>query len=115
MQKITYNVLFRRFIGLAMDAPVWDVTVFTNNRDRLLEGDIARGFLAAIPADAQVRPLLSSEHFSVDGTLIEGLGKHEELPAPDAVGGASRTRPQRRAPLPWREAQQVDACLDHRS
>jgi transposase len=52
MQKITYNVLFRRFIGLAMDAPVWDVTVFTNNRDRLLEGDIARGFLAAIPADA---------------------------------------------------------------
>src|SRR3954454_13355792 len=71
MQQITYNMLFRWFVGLAMDAPVWDVTVFTKNRDRLLAGDIARGFLAAGLADPEVRPLLSSEHFSVDGTLIE--------------------------------------------
>jgi transposase len=71
MQQITYNMLFLWFVGLAMDAPVWDVTVFTKNRDRLLEGDIARGFLAAILADPEVSPLLSSEHFSVDGTLIE--------------------------------------------
>src|SRR5438309_748026 len=59
MQQITYNMLFRWFVGLAMDASVWDVTVFTKNRDRLLEGDIARGFLAAILADPQVIPLLS--------------------------------------------------------
>src|SRR6201993_223401 len=71
MQQITYNMLFRWFIGLAMDAPVWDVTVFTKNRDRLLGGDIARGLLGAVLADAEVTPLLSSEHFSVDGTLIE--------------------------------------------
>jgi transposase len=71
MQQITYNMLYRWFVGLAIDAPVWEVTVFTKNRDRLLEGDIARGFLAAIMADPGVQPLLSSEHFSVDGTLIE--------------------------------------------
>ena len=54
MQQITYNMLFRWFIGLSMDAPVWDVTVFTKNRDRLLEGDIARGVLMAILADSKV-------------------------------------------------------------
>ena len=65
MQQITYNMLFRWFVGLAMDAPVWDVTVFTKNRDRLLAGDIARGFLAAILADPEVRPLLSSARASI--------------------------------------------------
>jgi transposase len=71
MEQLTYNMLFRWFVGLAMDAPVWDVTVFTKNRERLLEGDIARGFLHAILVDPAVKRLLSSEHFSVDGTLIE--------------------------------------------
>src|SRR5215472_6162597 len=71
MEQLDYNLLFRWFVGLAMDAPVWDVTVFTKNRDRLLEGDVARAFLAAILVDPQVKPLLSNEHFSVDGTLIE--------------------------------------------
>ena len=71
MQQISYNMLFRWFVGLAMDVAVWDVTVFTKNRDRLLQGDVARGFLVAILVDPQVKPLLSSEHFSVDGTLIE--------------------------------------------
>ena len=50
MQQISYNMLFRWFVGLAIDVPVWDVTVFTQNRDRLLQGDVARGFLAAILA-----------------------------------------------------------------
>ena len=86
MQQITYNMLFRWFVGLAMDAPVWDVTVFTKNRDRLLEGDIARGFLAAILADPQVTPLLSSEHFSVDGTLIEVWAELAKVP-PASAGG----------------------------
>lgn len=71
MQQITYNMLFRWFVGLSMDAAVWDVTVFTKNRDRLLAGDIAQRFFAAVLADPAVEPLLSSEHFSVDGTLLE--------------------------------------------
>ncbi len=71
MEQITYNIMFRWFVGLSMDAPVWDVTVFTKNRDRLLEGEIAAKFLAAVVADPQVAPLLSDEHFSVDGTMID--------------------------------------------
>jgi transposase len=86
MQQITYNMLFRWFIGVAMDAAVWDVTVFTKNRDRLLEGDIARGFLAAILADPQVTPLLSSEHFSVDGTLIEAWASMKSFRPRDGSG-----------------------------
>jgi transposase len=92
MQQITYNMLFRWFIGLAMDAPVWDVTVFTKNRDRLLEGDIARRFLAALLADSQVTPLLSSEHF-----VDRGLGQHEELSPEGWQRRATGARAQRRA------------------
>ena len=83
MQQITYNMLFRWFIGMSMDAPVWDVTVFTKNRDRLLEGDIAIGLLTAVLADPQVKPLLSSEHFTVDGTLIEAWASMKSLRAKD--------------------------------
>ena len=64
-------MLFRWFVGLSMDAPVWDVTVFTKNRERLPEGDVARQFLATLLAQPRVKALLSDEHFSVDGTLIE--------------------------------------------
>src|SRR5512143_206710 len=96
MQQISYNMLFRWFVGLAMDVPVWDVTVFTKNRDRLLQGDVARGFLAAILVETHVKPLLSSEHFSVDGTLIEAWASMKsfrpkdgrgEPPAPGRHGG----------------------------
>ena len=71
MEQLGYNLLFRWFVGLAMDAPIWDVTVFTKNRERLLEGDIARQFLATLLAQPRVTALLSDDHFSVDGTLIE--------------------------------------------
>jgi transposase len=71
MEQVSYNMLFRWFIGLSMDAPVWDVTVFTKNRERLLEGDVAVGFLLAVMGDPTVERLLSTEHFSVDGTLID--------------------------------------------
>ena len=71
MGQVTYNMLFRWFIGLSMDAPVWDVTVFTKNRERLLEGDVAVSFLLAVMGDPAVKRLLSTEHFSVDGTLID--------------------------------------------
>ena len=71
MEQMQYNLLFRWFVGLGIDDPVWVPTVFTKNRDRLLNTDIARQFLAAILAHRDVAPLLSDEHFSVDGTLIE--------------------------------------------
>jgi transposase len=71
IEQLTYNVLFRWFVGLSIEASVWEVTVFTKNRDRLLEGAIASGFLQTILADPQVRQLLSNDPFSVDGTLIE--------------------------------------------
>jgi len=71
MEQMQYNLLFRWFVGLGIDDPVWVPTVFTKNRDRLLNADIARQFLAAILAHRDVAPLLSDEHFSVDGTLIE--------------------------------------------
>ena len=71
MEQLQYNLLFRWFVGLGIDDPVWVPTVFTKNRDRLLNSEIARKFLAAILAHKDVAPLLSDEHFSVDGTLVE--------------------------------------------
>jgi transposase len=71
MEQINYNLLFRWFVGLSIDDPVWDPTTFCKNRDRLLDGDIANRFFVAVLNLPQVRKLLSSEHFSVDGTLIE--------------------------------------------
>jgi len=71
MEQMQYNLLFRWFVGLGIDDAVWVPTVFSKNRDRLLNTDIARKFLAAILAHKDVAPLLSDEHFSVDGTLIE--------------------------------------------
>ncbi len=71
VERIDFDLLFRWFVGLGVDDPVWDATTFTKSRDRLLPGVIATRFLAAVLAQPQVRLLLSSEHFSVDGTLLE--------------------------------------------
>jgi transposase len=71
MEQLNYNLLFRWFVGLSVDDPVWVPTVFSKNRDRLLEGDIAAAFLSAVLNLPQVKTLLSDEHFSVDGTLIK--------------------------------------------
>jgi transposase len=70
MEQLDYNLLYRWFVGLGVDDPVWVPTVFTKNRDRLLEADVARKFLAELLAHKEVRALLSDEHFSVDGTQI---------------------------------------------
>ncbi len=86
MEQITYNMMFRWFVGLSMDAVVWDVTVFTKNRDRLLAGDVAHGFLAAILVDPKIEPLLSDEHFSVDGTLIEAWASLKSFRPKDGSG-----------------------------
>jgi IS5 family transposase len=71
MEQLDYNLLFRWFVGLSMDDEVWDHSVFSKNRDRLLEGDIATKFLEMVLVHARERELLSDEHFTVDGTLIE--------------------------------------------
>lgn len=71
VERIEFDLLFRWFVGLGVDDPVWDATTFTKNRDRLLAGDIAVKFLATVLAQPKVKRLLSSEHFSVDGTLLE--------------------------------------------
>ena len=71
MEALQYNLLFRWFVGLDLDAPVWDVTVFTKNRDRLLAGAVATAFFEQVLAQAKAQRLLSDEHFTVDGTLIE--------------------------------------------
>ena len=74
MEEIDYSVLFRWFVGMNLDERVWDVTVFTKNRDRLLDGDVARAFLSAVIEQAHAKKLTSDEHFTVDGTLLEAWG-----------------------------------------
>src|SRR5579872_5474815 len=71
MEQLNYNLLFRWFVGLNMDDSIWDVTVFTKNRERLLDGDIAEAFFQAVLRQAREQDLLSDEHFTVDGTLLE--------------------------------------------
>jgi transposase/IS5 family transposase len=88
MEQMQYNLLFRWFVGLGIDDAVWVPTVFSKNRDRLLNTDIARKFLAAILAHKDVAPLLSDEHFSVDGTLIEAWASLKSF-QPKAKAGAS--------------------------
>jgi transposase len=98
MEQLDYNLLFRWFTGLGLDDPVWDVMVFTKNRDRLHDGDIAAKFFRAVLSQPEVRALLSDEHFSVDGTLIEAFasmksfkpkGDHD---GPPAGGGRNAER-----------------------
>jgi transposase len=71
MEQLEYNLLFKWFVGLNLDEPVWDVTVFTKNRDRLLKADVARQFFRLVVEQAQSLSLMSDEHFTVDGTLLE--------------------------------------------
>src|SRR5215813_2817507 len=71
MEQLDYNLLYRWFVGLSMNDAIWDATVFTKNRERLLEGDIAQMFFNSVLKQAREGRLLSDEHFSVDGTLIE--------------------------------------------
>jgi transposase len=88
MEQLDYNLLFRWFVGLSADDQVWDATVFCKNRDRLLAGDIAAKFFDSVLNLPQVRTLLSSEHFSVDGTLIEAWASMKSfVPKDDPSSG----------------------------
>ena len=86
MEQLDYNLLFRWFVGLSMDAPIWDVTVFTKNRDRLLAADVAAKFMDAALNQPKVRALLSDEHFSVDGTLIDAWASIKSFRPKDGGG-----------------------------
>jgi transposase len=79
VEQLEYNLLFRWFVGLAMDDVVWDATVFTKNRDRLLRGDVAQAFFDRVLAQARENRLLSNEHFTVDGTLIDAWAGHKSF------------------------------------
>ena len=83
MEQLDYNLLFRWFVGLSPDDPVWDPTVFTKNRERLQEGDVFQKFMSALLNHPKVKPLLSDEHFSVDGTLIEAWASHKSFKPKD--------------------------------
>jgi transposase len=84
MEQLDYNLLFRWFVGLSMDDPVWDATTFTKNRDRLLEGDVAAAFFAEVLAQAEGAGLVSDEHFTVDGTLLEAWASQKSFRRRDA-------------------------------
>ena len=86
MEQIDYNLLFRWFVGLPMDAAVWHPTVFTHNRDRLLAADVAREFLGALMGLRDVKRLLSCDHFSVDGTLIDAWASMKSFRPKDGSG-----------------------------
>src|SRR6187455_2465132 len=86
MERLEYDLLFRWFVGIGLDDAAWDHSVFSKNRDRLLEGDIAAKFLAAVLAQPQVTKLLSSDHFSVDGTLIEAWASMKSVKPKDSSG-----------------------------
>jgi transposase len=87
MEQLDYNLLFRWFVGLSMDDPIWDATVFTKNRDRLLRGDIAVRFFEQVLAEARERGLTSDEHFTVDGTLVEAWAGLKSLKRKDGSDG----------------------------
>jgi transposase len=94
VERIDYDLLFRWFVGLGIEDPVWDATSFTKNRDRLLEGEVAVRFLAAVLSQDNVKRLLSSEHFTVDGTLLEAWAEPQELSAEGRLGRTSRSGTQ---------------------
>jgi transposase len=110
MERLEFDLLFRWFVGLGVDDPVWDASVFSKNRDRLLAGEVAQRFLAELLALPEVRRLLSSEHFSVDGTLIQAWASlksfrrkdgGDEPPGPGRNGErSSGARSGRTRPMP---------------
>jgi transposase len=88
IEQLDYNLLFRWFVGLNMDDTVWDVTVFTKNRDRLLKADVARKFFELVVDEARGLDLMSDEHFTVDGTLLEACAGLKSFKSRDGVESA---------------------------
>ena len=99
MEQLDYNLLYRWFVGLSPDDPVWDPTTFTKNRERLQNGDVFTKFMTRLLNHSQVKPLLSDEHFSVDGTLIEAWASQKSFRPKDG-----QRRQRRWCELSWPEA-----------
>ena len=125
MEQLDYNLLFRWFVGLGIDDAVWSPTTFTKNRDRLLDGDIAAAFFDAVRIHADTTRLLSDEHFTVDGTLLEAWASHKsfkprDTPPPDGPGAGSGNpmvdfRGQRRTNVTHQSTTDRDARLYRKS
>ena len=115
MEQLEYNLLFRWFVGLGMDDAVWAPTTFTKNRDRLLEGDIARAFFEDVVEQARGRRLLSAEHFTVDGTLLEAWAGLKSFKRKDQPGSATGRSGESDGQFPWGTALESDASVDDRS
>jgi len=106
MEQMQYNLMFRWFVGLGIDDAVWVPTVFTKNRDRLLTTEMSRKFLAAILAHREVAPLLSDEHFSVDGTLVKAWASMKSFqPKPEAAPPDGGDGPDDPPPPPSADAE----------
>ena len=117
MERLEFDLLFRWFVGLGVDDEVWNHSTFSKNRDRLLEGDVAAKFMAAVLTQPRVKRLLSTDHFSVDGTLIEAWASMKSF-KPKRRFATSRRRGRRTEPrggFPWPEALQRDPRFDDRS
>lgn len=115
MEQRDYNLWFRWFVGLDVDAPVWDVTVFPKNGDRLLEGEVATAFFEQVLAQAKAPPLLSDDHFTVAGTLIEAWAGQKRFTKNTDAPPPCRGRRQSQRRFSGGAADQCHACLDHRS
>src|ERR1700729_2231592 len=93
MEQLDYNLLFRWFVGLNLDDAVWDVTVYTKNRDRLLNADVARQFFSLVVGEAKSLDLMSDEHFTVDGTLLEACASLKSFKPKDSAEPATPEDP----------------------
>jgi transposase len=113
MDRIEFDLLFRWFVGIGVDDPVWDHSSFSKNRDRLLEGEIAAKFLAAVRSQPRVKRLLSSEHFSVDGTLIQAWASMKSFKPKEPSDGDGASGGGRNTPADFRGEKRSNAT--HRS
>jgi len=86
LEQLRYNLLFRWFVGLGMDDPIWDVSTFSKNRERFLEGEISETFFENVVAIARNAHMISDEHFTVDGTLLEAWASHKSFKPKDGDG-----------------------------
>ena len=114
-ERLNYDLLFKWFLDLRIDAPAFDATTFTKNRERLLDHEIADRFFAAVVRQAKLRRYISSEHFSVDGTLLEAWASHKSFkPKDGAAVRAAGGGPQRRGGFHGERRTQRDPPLDDR-
>jgi transposase len=109
MDRIEFDLLFRWFVGIGIDDPVWDHSSFSKNRDRLLEGEIAAKFVAAVLSQPRVKRLLSSEHFSVDGTLIQAWASMKSFTPREPSDGDGASGGGRNAPADFRGEKRSNA------